>query len=258
MPGRHRKQSASAPRGYFAWEAAGLRWLAQAGRTGGAAVVEVLGQGEDHLDLAALAHATPTADAAEALGRGLAATHAAGAPAFGSGPPGWVGDGWLGPLSEPLPLALGAWTSWGEFWARARITPLLPEARRRDAVDAAGLAVLKRLAERVADGAFGTGEPPAWLHGDLWSGNVLWTGAEAVLIDPAAHGGSREADLAMLALFGAPHLERVLAAYDEAVPLADGWGDRVALHQVHPLLLHAVLFGGSYGAQAVSAARRYV
>ena len=65
-----------------------------------------------------------------------------------------------------------------------------------------------------------------------------------MLIDPAAHGGHREADLAMLALFGAPHLERVLAAYDEAAPLADGWRDRVLLHQVHPLLLHAVLFGG--------------
>ena len=257
MPGRHRKQWASAPRGYFAWEAAGLRWLAEARPTGGAAVVEVLGHGEHHLDLAAVVPATPTTEAAEALGRGLAATHAAGAPAFGSGPPGWVGDGWLGPLGEPLPLPLGAWTSWGEHWARGRIGPLLPEARRRHAVDAAGLALLERLAERVAGGAFDTGEPPARLHGDLWSGNVLWSGTGAVLIDPSAHGGSREADLALLTLFGAPHLERVLAAYDEAVPLADGWRDRVALHQVHPLLLHAVLFGGPYGAQAVAAARHY-
>ena len=122
----------------------------------------------------------------------------------------------------------------------------------------AQVATLERLAARVAGGAFDTGEPPARLHGDLWSGNVLWTAHEAVLIDPAAHGGHREADLAMLALFGAPHLERVLAAYDEAAPLADGWRDRVLLHQVHPLLLHAVLFGGSYAAQTVSAARRYV
>ena len=113
-------------------------------------------------------------------------------------------------------------------------------------LDAGEVAVIERLADRVAAGAFDTGEPPARLHGDLWSGNVLWTAQEAVLIDPAAHGGHRETDLAMLALFGAPHLERVLAAYDEAAPLADGWHDRVLLHQVHPLLLHAVLFGGSY------------
>src|SRR6478752_4834379 len=57
----------------------------------------------------------------------------------------------------------------------------------------------------VAAGTFDSAEPASRLHGDLWSGNVLWTAREAVLIDPAAHGGHRETDLAMLALFGAPH-----------------------------------------------------
>ncbi len=257
MPARHRKQSAAAPPGYFGWEAAGLRWLADAEGGGGAAVVEVLDEGPHHLDLARLTPAAPTVAAAEGLGRGLAATHAAGATAYGCGPPGWAGDGWLGPLSEPLPLALGAWATWGEFFAQARITALLPLARDRGVLDEADATLLQRLADRVASGAFDTGDGPARLHGDLWSGNVLWTAHEAVLIDPAAHGGSREADLAMLALFGAPHLERVLAAYDEAAPLADGWCDRVLLHQVHPLLLHAVLFGGSYAAQVLRAVRRY-
>ena len=74
-------------------------------------------------------------------------------------------------------------------------------------------------------------------------------------MDPAAHGGHRETDLAMLALFGAPHLDTVLAAYDEAFPLADGWRERVALHQVFPLLVHAVLFGRGYAARAAAAAR---
>lgn len=254
MPAGHRKQSPAAPPGYFAWEAAGLRWLAAAD---GAAVVPVLDEGPDHLDLALLTPAAPTTEAAERLGRGLAATHAAGATDFGCGPPGWQGDGWLGPLSEPLPLSLGAWDTWGEFYAPARIVALLPLAQRRGVLDDGDVAVLRRLADRVATGAFDTGEPPSRVHGDLWSGNVLWTAQQAVLIDPAAHGGSREADLAMLALFGAPHLERVLAAYDEAAPLAHGWRERVLLHQVHPLLLHAVLFGGSYAAQTVQAARRY-
>jgi fructosamine-3-kinase len=134
----------------------------------------------------------------------------------------------------------------------------LSTARSRDVLTKDEVAVIERLATRCADGEFDTGDQPARLHGDLWSGNVLWTHDTAVLIDPAAHGGHREADLAMLALFGAPHLERVLAAYDEAAPLAPGWRERVRLHQVHPLLLHAVLFGGGYGAQAVRAAARYV
>ena len=257
MPARHRKQSATAPPGYFGWEATGLRWLAEAVPGGGATVVQVLDAGPHHLDLVRLTPAAPTAAAAERLGRGLAATHAAGATAYGCGPPRWVGDGWLGPLGEPLPLALGEWHTWGEFYAQARIVALLPLAEARGVLDEDGVAQLRRLADRVGSGVFDTGEVPARLHGDLWSGNVLWTAQEAVLIDPAAHGGSREADLAMLALFGAPHLERVLAAYDEADPLADGWRDRVLLHQVHPLLLHAVLFGGSYAAQVLRAAGRY-
>ncbi|WP_159058348.1 fructosamine kinase family protein, partial [Streptomyces europaeiscabiei] len=102
----------------------------------------------------------------------------------------------------------------------------------------------------------GPAEPPARLHGDLWNGNVLW-GADghARLIDPAAHGGHRETDLAMLALFGCPHLGHILDGYQRAAPLADGWQDRVGLHQLFPLLVHAVLFGRGYADQALQAAR---
>lgn len=251
----HRKSSASAPVGYTAWEAAGLRWLEAAG---GAPVVRVLEEGPQHLDLALLTPAAPTPEHAEALGRGLAATHAAGATAYGGPPDGWVGDGWLGPLAQPFPLVLGGWPTWGAFHAQARLAPLVRAGRDRGVLDPADVAVLDRLADIVASGALDTDDPPARIHGDLWSGNVVWTASGAVLIDPAAHGGHREADLAMLALFGCPHLQRVVEGYAGAAPLADGWRDRVALHQVHPLLLHAVLFGGSYPAQAVRAARRYV
>jgi fructosamine-3-kinase len=101
----------------------------------------------------------------------------------------------------------------------------------------------------------GPAEPPARLHGDCWSGNVLWSGGRGVLIDPAAHGGHRESDLAMLALFGAPYLDRILAAYHEVAPLAEGWRQRVPLHQLHPLLVHACLFGSGYAGPVLDAAR---
>lgn len=254
MPRTYRKESGRVPRGYFAWEATGLRWLADAR---GAAVVEVLDVGEHHLDLPFLVSAAPSREHAEELGRGLATVHRAGADGYGAAPAGWRGDGWLGPLSEPLPMVLGAWATWGEFYAEARIRPLVRMGRDRGELDATDAVVLDALAAAVASGRHDPGEPAARLHGDLWSGNLMWTAEGAVLIDPAAHGGHREADLAMLHLFGAPHLDRVVAAYDEEAPLADGWRERLRLHQLHPLLVHAVLFGGSYGAQALRVARAY-
>lgn len=235
----YRKARPGAPAGFFACEATGLRWLAAAG---GAPVVEVLDVDEEHLDLARLEPVAPTQAAARAFGAGLAATHAAGAPAFGAAPPGWTGDGYFGPLASPLTMPAGHFARWGPFMAACRIAPLDCELREAG-ISMPGLAIL---AERLRGGVLDDDEPPARVHGDLWTGNVVWTASGATLIDPAAHGGHRESDLAMLALFGLPHLHDVLDAYDDAAPLRRGWRHRVALHQVYPVGVHALLFGGSY------------
>ena len=143
---------------------------------------------------------------------------------------------------------------WAPWYAEHRVAPYLRTARDTGDLTADEAAVIERVCERLPALA-GPAEPPARLHGDLWSGNVLWSADGAWLIDPAAHGGHRETDLAMLALFGCPHLDTLLAAYDEAAPLAPGWRDRVPLHQLFPLLVHVVLFGRGYAGQAVAAAR---
>lgn len=254
-PGVYRKASRLVPEDYLRWEATGLRWLAAVPH--GARVVEVLDVGPTHLDLALLAATSPSSAAATAFGRALASTHASGAAGFGAPPNGWTGDGYLGPFDEPLPLLLTPVPSWGRFWADQRIRPMLAEGIARRVYAPAEASVFERLAERVGEGLFDTDEPPARLHGDLWSGNVMWTPAGVTLIDPAAHGGHRETDLAMLALFGCPYLGDVLAGYQDAWPLSPGWAERTALHQVHPLMVHAVLFGGGYVRQSVTAARRY-
>jgi fructosamine-3-kinase len=77
------------------------------------------------------------------------------------------------------------------------------------------------------------------------------------VVDPAAYCGHREMDLATLALFGLPQLERLVDAYQEAFPLTDGWEERLALHQLFPLLVHAALFGAGYGPRAARLAARY-
>lgn len=243
--------------GEYAAEAAALRWLAEPRAV---RVPRVLGvrDGEEAgarvLALEWIEEGPLAADGVEQLGRGLARLHAAGAPAFGSPPPGAPERATLriGPLELPNDPS----SDWPSFYAERRLRPLARLARDQGSLSAAGVAAVERVCERIAD-LSGPPEPPARLHGDLWSGNVL-AGADgrAWLIDPAAYGGHREVDLAMLRLFGSPG-ERVFAAYEEEAPLAPGHENRVELWQLFPLLVHAVLFGGHYGTAAERAARRY-
>ncbi|MEU1629973.1 fructosamine kinase family protein [Streptomyces sp. NPDC020096] len=229
-------------------EAAGLRWLAVAGAV---RVPAVRGQDDDWLVIDRVEERRPTATVAERLGRELAALHAAGAPVFGAPPPGGPADAWIG----LAPLANRPGPSWPQWYAEQRVLPYLRRAVDDRTIDHDEAAIVERVCQRLPELA-GPAAPPARLHGDLWSGNVLWgRDGHAWLIDPAAHGGHRETDLAMLRLFGCPHLDRVLASYQEASPLPDGWADRIGLHQLFPLLVHAVLFGRGYARQAVAVAR---
>ncbi len=241
----------SSPQAY-AFEAAGLAWLREA--EGGCPVPRVHSVGLDRLVLDCVDTVAPSEPAARAFGAALARTHQAGAPAFGSLPPGQAAG-----FIADLPLEAGEWEQFGPFLAGGRLRPMAGLARDLGSLSRADHAAVRDLCDALEacdPAVVGPAEPVARLHGDLWSGNVLWRRADCVLIDPSAQGGHRETDLAMLALFGLPHLDTVLEAYDAVWPLSAGWRERIALHQVMPLLVHAVLFGGSYGAAAGAAAAR--
>lgn len=241
--GVFRKQRVGAPPGFFACEAAGLRWLRV---PGGPRVAAVLDVGPDHLDLERLAPARPTREGARAFGAALARLHDAGAAAFGVPPAGWTGDGFFGPLEQPLPLRASAHEAWGIFFADARLDPLRADLVARGRLTPGAAEGMDRVTAALRSGRWDDGDGPARLHGDLWSGNVLWTADGAVLVDPAAHGGHRLTDLAMLELFGAPHLDAVREGYDEVHALPGAYDHLVALNQLYPLGMHAVLFGGGY------------
>lgn len=245
------KRDPNAPPGFFACEAAGLRWLASV--EGGVRCARVLRWDDISLTLERLEPAAPTAEAARAFGRRLALTHDAGAAGFGAAPEGWTGPGFFGPLHQPLPMSLTEYARWGLFYAEARLAPMLDHAAAR--LDTTTCGAVAEVIGRCRRGDFDDDDQPARLHGDLWSGNVMWTRHGAVLIDPAAHGGHRETDLAMLALFGCPHLGSVYEGYHRVHPLGAGWRDRVAFHQIYPLLAHVALFGTGYAGQTLAAAR---
>lgn len=241
MTASFRKEDSNAPPEFFAVEAAGLEWLRSARAI---AVPNVLSVGRNHIELQRVDTGAWTRAADECFGRELASLHRYGADSFGRFDDHAVA--YIGPLPMPNEQA----SHWASFYAAQRLEPFLSEVPTevRGAVDV----VIARIEELAGDR-----EPPARIHGDLWRGNVLADRAGTPwVIDPAAHGGHRETDLAMMRLFGG-FGSRCFAAYDEAFPLSDGWRDRVALHQLHPLLVHCVLFGAGYHAQTLAAARCY-
>jgi fructosamine-3-kinase len=227
--------------GMFAREAAGLRALRAARAV---AVPEVVRERPDGLVLEWIDVAGRTAASEPALGAGLAALHGVTGPHFGgldTAPSGYLG-------SQPVDLTPSA--DWAEFFVERRLRPLTRRAVELGRIDRRALAEVDRVAPHAAERC-GPREPPALLHGDLWAGNRLVDAAGVNwLIDPATHWGHREIDLAMMRLFGG-FGEAVFAAYDDAFPLADGWRDRVGWYQLPPLLVHAILFGGSYGRAAI-------
>lgn len=229
----------------FEAEGRGLRWLAAAGAV---PLPGVLGWDDHALVLCWVPPGPASPGAAAAFGRDLARLHAAGAESFGAP--------WTGFIAS-LPLDNTPWAAgrgWPQWYAERRVLPYLRRAADDGTFGPGDVALVEQVLARIGELA-GPGEPPSRIHGDCWSGNVLWSGGRGWLIDPAAHGGHRETDLAMLELFGAPHLQQVLRAYTAAAPLADGWRSRVPLHQLHPLLVHVCLFGAGYRDQTLAAAR---
>jgi len=240
------KTHADAPKGFFNTEARGLAWLRDAGTL---PIPQVLGVSDEPqlLILEWIAERRGPAPDERAFGAGLAAMHRTGADTFGRSDRRTTGS--RGLPNEPC-------ATWVEFFATQRLLPLTRLAVDGGAYSPTEGRVFEHIAARLVE-LGGPAEGPARLHGDLWAGNrIVDVQGQSWLIDPACHGGHREFDLAMMRLFGG-YGNDAFAAYHEAFPLADGWSERVELHQLAPLLVHAIKFGGGYVAAALGAAQRF-
>ncbi|MBW3088110.1 fructosamine kinase family protein [Bifidobacterium sp. 82T24] len=250
----YRKSRRWAPAGFFECEGRGLRWLGEAMEHGGPRVVDVYDWGDDYLDIERVDASSPTPKAAYEFGAALAHMHDMGAPCFGAPPAGYTGTCYFGPLQDPAPMDTGEWTDAATYYGQGRLLPMVRLGVQRRELDQRDLdmtqEVVDALPELMGPAA---ADKPARIHGDLWGGNVMWTGDEgqtqAVLIDPAAHGGHREEDLAMLHLFGMSYLDRIMEGYQSAHPLKKGFEARYTLWQLYPIAGHCVFFGGGYVSQ---------
>lgn len=229
-------------------EAAGLSWLASATPEAAKAVVNVVEVSGTTLVEKRVEITQPDPESAYEFGKILRGIHEAGAEAFGAPPEGWTGKNYIGRVEQSCTPT----DSWAHFYTEQRV---LPFARRANL----NLEILQ-LVEDACQGIVKQADapefdvPPARIHGDLWAGNVLFSPDGVVMIDPAAHGGHPHTDLAMLDLFSTPHLVDILAGYGD--PDVD-----FAVHQLHPLAVHAMTHGSAYhralGEAAAEVVQRY-
>ena len=226
-------------------EAAGLRWLAEAS----SAVAQVVSADAEQITTVGVETQLPTPDAAFKAGEELARIHLAGAPAFGCPPAGWAGLNYIGPQEQ----ACLSTPTWGVFYSQQRVLPFARRARRRNHLTKHALWVVEAACDLISE--LPDDVPPARIHGDLWFGNLLFGTDGPVFIDPAAHGGHPETDLAMLDVFGAPYLDEIREGYLSINRLPDGWRERTPMHQLHPLAVHAASHGPSYGVELLHAAK---
>ena len=239
------KKNHARRRAMFEAEAAGLEELARCEDLRIPRVIALVDHGDacflvlEHLDLGG------RADGA-ALGRGVAALHAITGPTFG-----WNRDNFIGSTPQPNPPG----TDWMAFYGEHRLA-FQRRLARDNGANKALLDAVARLEENLP-ALLGDHRPkPSLLHGDLWSGNWGFLGDGApTLFDPAVYYGDREADIAMMELFGHPGRD-FFTAYTEVLPLDAGYPVRRELYNLYHILNHFNLFGGGYASQAGRMARR--
>jgi fructosamine-3-kinase len=239
----------ASPPGLFGAEAHGLRLLREAGALRVPQVLAVQDEPLSFLALEFIAARPPTDPAAFArrFGEQLAALHQTMAP---DGRCGLERDNFLGELVQ----INTPHQSWPEFYRDCRLLPQIAIARQRGLLTPSRERLVLSVAERLAALLDGLESRPALLHGDLWAGNFIAAGHEAVVIDPAVYYGEREMELAFIELFsGFP--AGFVAAYRAAWPLDPGYERRRPLHQLYPLLVHLNHFGESYGPDVERACR---
>lgn len=153
---------------------------------------------------------------------------------------GWPHHNYIGSLKQQ-----NSWCNdWFEFYESQRVIPLCIALVEEEVFTKKDVDQAKRFLDAMRNQI--PIELPSMLHGDLWSGNFLVDVNDVpYLIDPASYYGHREMDIALTQLFGGFGKEFIIA-YNETFPLVDGWKQRLNYFQLYPLLVHAVIFGGSY------------
>ena len=169
------------------------------------------------------------------FGEQLAALHHCSSACFGL-----EYDNYMGSVPQLNTMQI----SWVDFFIHKRLRPLVDKCFKKELLQPKHIPLFEKLYTQLPN--LFNHEPPALLHGDLWSGNYLCNAnSEPVLIDPAIYYGHRSVDMGMTTLFGGfqrPFYE----AYQYHYPLPRNYAEQWEVCNLYPLLIHLLLFGQGY------------
>lgn len=179
------------------------------------------------------------------FGEKLAEMHKISSPSYGLDYPNYIGS--LFQENKEM-------DSWADFYMKQRILPLSTRAFDLGLLNSEDLKNLDSLSKELP--SIYPIEKPSLLHGDLWSGNASFCEGKACIYDPALYFGHREMDIGMTLLFGG-FSKAMFESYNSVYALEKGWQNRVEISQLYPLLVHLVLFGGSYAKQVKAILKKH-
>jgi protein-ribulosamine 3-kinase len=241
------KQNARPPQDFFSAEAKGLKYLSKAEQ--GPRIPQPLAWQDSFLVLEYLAESIPGPEFPIRFAQSLAQLHKVSQSHFGLDH-----DNYIGSSPQKNILTVNGL----DFFREQRLRSQQELARQSGKLSASTDKKLDTLCDRLGDYLDVSGEKPALLHGDLWSGNYFAdTDQMPCIFDPAVYFGLREADLAMTELFGRLP-QKFYDAYHEAFPLNPGYSERKDLYNLYHLLNHLNLFGGSYLNSVEQVIQKYI
>lgn len=234
----------------YSCEANGLKELTKAGTV---RIAKVIAYGDNFILTEFIGKGNPSPGFQREFGKELARMHRYQASEFGFYENNFIGDN----PQMNIPDTNEEYTDWVSFYFNKRLLYQYRIAERNGYITDTlkkGFLNLERIIDKLLRDSV---EPPALLHGDLWSGNYLCDEqGNAVLIDPAVYYGHREADLAMTKVFGGFSPE-FYSGYMEEYPLIDGWNEREGVYKLYHILNHLNLFGRSYLSETEYILRSY-
>ncbi len=244
------KWNSSTPDNLFVREAEALQELGTAELSGLIIPKPILAKESDQLPGYLLMDFLPaghTSSQDEKLGTGLAQLHRKTNKSFG-----FYHDNYCGATEQD-----NRWNkSWIDFFGQQRMMYLVDKIERTRSLSSTEKNTYTKLVERLPE-LIPSDSEASLIHGDLWSGNYLYTEKGPALIDPASYYADREMEFSIMTMFGG-FSHATWASYQNEYPLNPGWEERVQLYQIYHILNHYYLFGGSYGRQALRITKQYM